>query len=299
MPVIISRNAGTPERRTPERRNAGPGFRSPQSWRWRPWRCCWLSAPAGAQTLVDYDSDDNRLIEITTLAQLSAIRHDLDGNGDATHADYVAAFPDRDTNAQTLMGCPDGMACQGYELMADLDFDENGDGTVDADDHGGAYHNGGAGWAPIGATAPRAIPPGSTATATPSPTSSSTAAATPPPPAWGCSAALPATRGSRTWAWSTPIYPATMKAHPGGQHDWRRRLRRLYHRAGPYVPALRRHHRQYGSSLQPAAGLLFHGRGHRQQRLCRRAGRAAAIRRPGLSPATPPATPAAAAISAG
>ena len=105
--------------------------------------------PAGAQT-TDYDADDNRLIEIRNLAQLSAIRHDLNGNGDATHADYVAAFPGRDTNANTLMGCPAGEACQGYELMADLDFDSDGDGDVDANDHAGAYWNTGSGWNPIG-----------------------------------------------------------------------------------------------------------------------------------------------------
>ena len=45
-------------------------------------------APAGAQTIVDYDTDDNGLIEIDSLSKLNAIRHDLDGNGDATHADY-------------------------------------------------------------------------------------------------------------------------------------------------------------------------------------------------------------------
>ena len=109
--------------------------------------------PAGAQTtLTDYDADDDRLIEVRNLAQLDAIRHDLNGNGDATHADYIAAFPDRDTDSDTRMGCPAQMACQGYELMADLDFDENGDGNVDADDHNGAYHDGGSGWQSIGSS---------------------------------------------------------------------------------------------------------------------------------------------------
>ena len=37
-------------------------------------------------------------------------------------------------------------ACQGYELRADLDFDTNGDGRIDAND---AYWNNGAGWKPI------------------------------------------------------------------------------------------------------------------------------------------------------
>ena len=110
--------------------------------------------PAAAQTtIVDYDADDDRLIEIRNLAQLDAIRHDLNGNGDASHADYIAAFPNRDTNANTLMGCPAGEACQGYELAADLDFDSDGDGDIDAADHSGAYHNSGAGWTPIGTSA--------------------------------------------------------------------------------------------------------------------------------------------------
>ena len=90
--------------------------------------------PAGAQTLIDYDTDDDRLIEVRTWAQLNAIRYDLNGNGDATDANYIAAFPNRDTTPATRMGCPSGMACNGYELMVDLDFDFNGDGTVNAAD---------------------------------------------------------------------------------------------------------------------------------------------------------------------
>ena len=77
--------------------------------------------PAGAQQTTDYDADDDGLIEIRTPAQLNALRHDLNGNGDATHADYVAAFADRDTTPATLMGCPSG-TCTGYELRDDLDL---------------------------------------------------------------------------------------------------------------------------------------------------------------------------------
>ena len=78
--------------------------------------------PAAAQTpTTDYDANNNGLIEIRSLAQLDAIRHDLDGNGDATHADYVAAFDNRDTNPASRMGCPGGV-CAGYELMANLAF---------------------------------------------------------------------------------------------------------------------------------------------------------------------------------
>ena len=96
----------------------------------------------------DYDTDDDGLIEISTLAHLNAIRHDQDGNGQATIAGYNvyhSAFSNRDTRSGSRMGCPSG-TCAGYELMADLDFDTNGNGMADSDD---AYWNGGAGWAAI------------------------------------------------------------------------------------------------------------------------------------------------------
>ena len=107
-------------------------------------------------TTVDYDSNDDRLIEISNLAQLNAIRWDLNGDGAVAAGDqtnYTAAFP----NAATGMGCPDGSdadanpdPCLGYELKADLTFDTNGDGSVTAADSAGLYWNSGAGWTPIG-----------------------------------------------------------------------------------------------------------------------------------------------------
>ena len=109
------------------------------------------SAPAAAQSaLVDYDSDNDNLIEISSLAQLNAIRWDLDGNGTvdagadqaANQVSYEAAFPD----AVTV--CPS--YCRGYKLTTDLDFDEDGGGVVNADDHDGAYWDDGRGWTPIG-----------------------------------------------------------------------------------------------------------------------------------------------------
>ena len=100
---------------------------------------------AAAQAMTDYDDDDDGLIDVRTLAQLNAMRHDTNGNGDATHADYVAAFPNRDTNAATRMGCPSG-TCTGYELRADLDFDTDDDGDVDSNDSP-SFPN----WTPIGA----------------------------------------------------------------------------------------------------------------------------------------------------
>ena len=100
----------------------------------------------------DYDADNDGLIDITTLAQLDAIRHNLDGDGDPDPtsdpgATFRKAFLHQDRRAATRMGCPAG-ACTGYELMADLDFDENGDDRITAAD--AAYWNGGAGWTPIG-----------------------------------------------------------------------------------------------------------------------------------------------------
>ena len=104
-----------------------------------------FSGNATAQGATDYDVDDDGLIEVASLAQLNAIRWDLNGDGSvdvsADGASYAAAFP----NAVSGMGCPsDG--CGGYELTADLDFDTNGNGRADAGD---AYWNGGQGWSPI------------------------------------------------------------------------------------------------------------------------------------------------------
>ena len=90
----------------------------------------------------DYDRDADGLIEVVSLAQLHAVRWDLDGDGASENAGYGAAFPD----AAAGMGCPES-TCSGYELAADLDFDTDGSGDVDAAD---AYWNGGAGWDPLG-----------------------------------------------------------------------------------------------------------------------------------------------------
>ena len=97
-----------------------------------------------AQTLIDYDTDDDGLIEIAYLEQLDAIRWDPYGVGiaDGTEARsaYEAAFPD----AADGMGCV-GL-CSGYELTRDLDFnsdDSYASGVVNKD------WTTGAGWMPI------------------------------------------------------------------------------------------------------------------------------------------------------
>ena len=75
--------------------------------------------------------DDPRLINITNLDQLDAVRYDPDGDGTPSRnvSDYEAAFPDAADRT-----CADG--CTGYELMADLDFE-------------GSDYATGTGWIPI------------------------------------------------------------------------------------------------------------------------------------------------------
>ena len=93
----------------------------------------------------DYDADNDGLIDVANLAQLDALRYDLNADGlvdGATWMPYYTAYP----MGALGMGCPsDG--CTGYELTANLDFDTDDDGDVDLDDD---YWNGGDGWAPIG-----------------------------------------------------------------------------------------------------------------------------------------------------
>ena len=68
-----------------------------------------VTSPEGtrAQGAVDYDGDDNGLIEIKWLEQLNAIRWDSDGDGIVNEGGneeaYWAAFP----GAVEGMGCPD------------------------------------------------------------------------------------------------------------------------------------------------------------------------------------------------
>ena len=94
-------------------------------------------------TTVDYDTDDDGLIEINNLAQLDAVRHDLSGHGWNYHAVHTQAFP----NGSNVLACGGLLGCVGYELNADLHFDTDRSGEADAGD---AYWNNGAGWAPIG-----------------------------------------------------------------------------------------------------------------------------------------------------
>lgn len=94
--------------------------------------------------IADADANHNGLIDISTLAQLDAVRNNLAGTGRQLTQNGVS-----DTS-----GCPTVIVngilvrvCNGYELTKDLDFDTNSDGKLDAND---SYWNAGLGWSAIG-----------------------------------------------------------------------------------------------------------------------------------------------------
>ena len=121
-----------------------------------PW--VWATASPGK----DYDTDDDGLLEITTLAQLNAMRWDMDGDGvpsSGNETAYNKAFP----KAHAAMGCNEdetdsaNQVFSGYELRANLDFNTNGSAKSSTNptgaDSGDTYWNGGLGWEPIGGVA--------------------------------------------------------------------------------------------------------------------------------------------------
>jgi hypothetical protein len=96
----------------------------------------------GDNDIAKADSDGDGLIDIFTLQQLDWMRNDLSG---ASRHDGVSG---------DSSGCPPA-GCNGYELMADLDFDTNASGTADSGDsyydYDGDLSNNG--WLPIGTMA--------------------------------------------------------------------------------------------------------------------------------------------------
>ena len=99
----------------------------------------------------DYDDliYSNGKIEVSNLDQLNAIRYDLDGDSFTATGDDAVAYAKAFPGLTPGMGCW-SHGCRGYELAANLDFDTDGDGDVDANDPN-SYAN----WAPIGdATTP-------------------------------------------------------------------------------------------------------------------------------------------------
>lgn len=94
--------------------------------------------------ITDADANSNGLIEVSSLAQLNAMRFQLDGAGLRLEAD----------GELNTSGCPfvihkgvTTQRCHGYELTQDLNFDTNLDDVMDENDD---YWNEGQGWTPIG-----------------------------------------------------------------------------------------------------------------------------------------------------
>ena len=77
----------------------------------------WKNFARGAETVCadkDIDNDNDGLIELCYLEDLDAMRYQLDGNG----------YRISTTVTKITDGCPDD-GCKGYELVRDLDFNEN------------------------------------------------------------------------------------------------------------------------------------------------------------------------------
>ena len=104
---------------------------------------------AQSASVGDYDIDDDRLIEISNLEQLDAVRYDLNGDSlpdlSTSRTHYSQAFP----SAVSGFGCPaDG--CHGYELTQTLDFNNPSSYASGSVNRGWSRGEGGEGWLPIG-----------------------------------------------------------------------------------------------------------------------------------------------------
>ena len=88
---------------------------------------------------IDIDQDDDGLIEICNLDGLNAIRYQLDGSG----------YRPSSSTMKITSGCP-ATGCKGYELSADLDFNDNDSYSSTANK---ITWTTGKGWQPIGTEA--------------------------------------------------------------------------------------------------------------------------------------------------
>ena len=106
------------------------------------------------EILIPVDRDTNGLIELYTLTQLHNMRYSLDGSRYKTSS----------TDTGSALGCPND-ACNGYELMNDVELDTDGDGQTWTQDSSGNYSldsgdsaapyfvidsSGSGGWQPVG-----------------------------------------------------------------------------------------------------------------------------------------------------
>lgn len=74
---------------------------------------------------VDYDLDDDGLIEVGSRSQLHALRWDLDGDEAADKEEFVGAYGEAFPGSIENMGVPADVPVRGYELSGDLDFGKN------------------------------------------------------------------------------------------------------------------------------------------------------------------------------
>ncbi len=104
-------------------------------------------APEPQLPPTDYDRDDDGLIDVSNLAQLHALRFDLNGDGQPDKEEVAAAYKQAFPSALANMGIPADVPAQGYELTTNLNFDTNEDKTINEED---AFGNKGKGWPSIG-----------------------------------------------------------------------------------------------------------------------------------------------------
>ncbi len=105
---------------------------------------------------LDVDADSNGLLDIETWSELDHVRNHMGGQGFREFPLMPlqsGAFDLIDDDTDTS-GCPprifEGVlarACDGYELLADLDFDTNDDGAIGPGDE---FYRAGDGWDPLG-----------------------------------------------------------------------------------------------------------------------------------------------------
>ena len=99
----------------------------------------WSEFEGGAKAVcndADIDNDDDGLIELCYLGDLDAMRYQLDGTGLKRSAD----------GSKSTAGCPSNV-CKGYELVRDLDFNDD-DSYRDTANR--VRWTSGDGWVPIG-----------------------------------------------------------------------------------------------------------------------------------------------------
>ncbi len=96
---------------------------------------------------IDYDIDNDGLIEIEDLQDLNEIRNNVT---EMNYSDEVDGIISHELHGDALYGSNDGCpedGCAGYELVSDLNFDSNLNEQFDTGD---AYWNEGKGWQSIG-----------------------------------------------------------------------------------------------------------------------------------------------------